>query len=999
MPRKKTDSIVTDPPAEEFASAPPQPDVKPKTRRTSAKATSAVPLPKRAAKAAGGETAEPATRKSRSPKSTEQTAVEEAKPKRTRKRADPDTIVDEAGFFVVLEWRAVSAGVVRSAAADAPLAQRKTRRRRRSAGESTPDALAEDQPIDIEFSFRSKGAERRGAPAETPMPEVPVRPAIPIPEDAPVVAVLHGVPTIVKNQRAFPPLLFFGNSSDERRAETVQEEIRVAGSNGIHIHTHLLDFEVSEDAVEGSTQLAAYLLAQTLQSDPEAHVMYRVVFLPPRNWEATYVNAVYTTLEGARAEPSICDDEFWATATRCLERFVKSMRLAPNGDRVLGLHLDRAEWFAPEGRGPDTSNSALWKFRDWARTRYSNDKVSIRAAWFDGRADFDTIQIPDVDKHGSSDSFMRASRKDRRFVDYHLFLSDATAGRIGDLAYAVKAASEGYYLVGVSYGYTFEWSHPGSGHLALGKLARTREVDIIAGPPSYRSREAGGSAPFPCPIDSLALNGKLFISEEDFKTTLGTDQHEPDDYNPVIKTPQALDSMHWRGAGAALAHASGVSWMDLWGNGWLKTASIWKRGANIANALSRRLGTEHRDPDVAVFIDERALAYLVDASAFAFLVQNVHESVLRSGLSAGFFLVSDLAYREQFPDAKLYLFLNAWDIRPELRSAIKNRLQRDNKVLFWLYAAGLFEGGRDSLERAREVTGIALKPQPFHSKSGTTVLNKRHPLCSAFPDRGVIGGTKLEPSYFAIPEDAIVLGEYTQTGLPSFVVKQFGGGDPEASWTSVFLGEPIVSPALIRALGQMAGAHVYDFHEDVVHVRPPFLTVHCGPPGPRTITLPPNWSAFDLQTSTYESAEGNSLRFTAIEGSTKAFLIGARAELESLLHIPIEDLLHVETLPESPANLRSDDADFDIPIMKLGEFMEGDLAEENLDDWLLRPALVEEIEETTRDDSDPHSGRRRRRRRGRGGTERGTEEVVIATEPDAPDDEGFEMHVTFRKRD
>ena len=180
-----------------------------------------------------------------------------------------------------------------------------------------------------------------------------------------------------------------------------------------------------------------------------------------------------------------------------------------------------------------------------------------------------------------------------------------------------------------------------------------------------------------------------------------------------------------------------------------------------------------------MLIDERALAYLIDSAAFAFLVQNVRESVLRSGLSAGFFLVSDLAHREHFPDAKLYLFVNGWDMRSELRSAIKNRLQRDGKVLFWLYAAGLFDGGRESLERTREVTGIALKPQPFHSKSGTTLLSKRHPLCGAFPDRGLIGGTKMEPSYFAIPEEGIVLGEYSSTGLPSFVVRQeFGGEQP-----------------------------------------------------------------------------------------------------------------------------------------------------------------------------------------------------------------------------
>ncbi|MHB8635310.1 MAG: hypothetical protein ACYC96_02440 [Fimbriimonadaceae bacterium] len=945
-----------------------------------------------------------------------------AKPSRRRKAAPGPDVVDETGVFVVLEWRVPHRLTgVKPTEKSSPDGERRSRRRGRRAGERgeapTTPATTAFEPADLEglgddlglsVTFRSTSSTPSVAPVPTDLrpstpkrPAPPSRPAIAIPDDAPRVVVLSGVPTIVKNHRAFPPIFFFGNSSDERRAATVEEEIRMAGDAGIHLHIHLIELEVDEEAVDGAANLAAYLLAQTLRNDADAHVFFRVMFVAPRNWQNTYPDAAYSTSDSVLGDPSICDDAFWGVANRCLERFVRKMRLAPGADRVMGLHLDRAEWFVPEGRGSDTSAGALKKFREWARTRYSDDEVMLRAAWFDGRASFDNLTIPPSDEpHHEGDRFVRASRKQRRYVDYHLFLSDATVARIGELAYTVKATSEGYYLVGVSYGYTFEWSHPASGHLALGKLLRTREVDIVAGPPSYRNREPGGSAPFPCPVDSVSLNGKLFVSEEDFKTKLGTDHHEPDDFNPVIRTPQALDGVHWRGAGEAIGHGGGVCWMDLWGNGWLKTPAIWNRAGKVAQAMARRLGSPLRDPDVAVFIDERALAYLVDTTAFTFLVQNVRECVLRSGLSAGFFLLSDLSFREKFPDAKLYLFLNAWDIRPELRAAIKNRLQQDGKVLFWLYSAGLFDGGRESLERAREVTGIALKPQPFHSKSGTTVLNRRHPLCAAFPDRGLVGGTKLEPSYFAIPEEALVLGEYTQTGLPSFVVKEFGIGDPSSHWTSVFLGEPIVSPGLIRALGQLAGAHVYDYHEDVVHVNPPFLTVHCGPAGPRTLTLPPNWAAYDLQSDSYEATDASSIRFTAAEGSTRNFMIGPQAELDALVGQPIDDLLTVAELPEVDPNTLEDHALFDIPIMKLGEWMEGDLSDDAVEEWLLRPPAVETATDTGDDTSDGRSGRRRRRRRGQGGGDRqGSEEVVSNNRASNEPDNDFPVSVTFRKRE
>lgn len=884
---------------------------------------------------------------------------------------------------------------------------RRGRGRRQPAEEAEPVAVAVEAPVVaiiegeriemqeedvlIEAVFRKaqgakeaprpKREERAREPRRTREPKVeeeapakPTKPArllpppkalIPIPDEAPQIVLRNGIPTLVRDKRVYPPLWFFGNCNDERRANTVYEEMRLASDAGVHVHSMLVELEVDAKEVDSAVGFAGFLLKKAVAIDPEAQVLFRIVIVAPKGWDKDFPDARWKTLDGYLAEPSLSDDKFWGAARECLNTFVRKLRLLDLKDNILGVHIERGEWFVSSDMGYDDSQAAKIKFRDWARARYVDDEVAIRASWFDGSVSFDNIEVPPYQPEGSEgDRFVRSSRKQRRYVDYHLFLSDMTHDRIADLAHGVKEASDGYFLVGVSYGYTFEWSHPQSGHLSLGKLLRTPEIDFIAGPPSYRGREAGGTAPFPCPIDSLALNGKLFVSEEDFKTAIGAGR-EPDDFNPVIKTPQALESIHWRGAGAALAHASGENWMDLWGNGWLKTASIWDRGNKVREALVMRMGAPLKDPEVAVFIDERALAYLVDPNAFRLLVQDVREAVLRSGLSAGFYLLSDLQHREKFPEAKLYLFLNAWDIRPELRSAIKNRLQRGNKVLFWLYSAGLFDAGRDSLERAREVTGIAIKPQPYHSKSGTTLINRRHPLSDAFADRSTIGGSQLEPSYFAINEDALVLGEYSQTGLPSFLVKEFKNAtDTSLNWTSVFMGEPEVNPALIRALGHMAGAHIWNYQDDLVYVGEPFLTIHCKNAGPRTITLPSKFSAYNLPQQQWAVNEATNVRFHANEGSTHVFVVGIKEELEHMLKSDPSGLLRMEQLPPRAENtVRFDAVSFDVPIMKLGEWIEGSDDEENVEDWLLRPPVLEdEVSEET--EMVRSNGRRRRRRRG-----------------------------------
>ncbi|MBS1717943.1 MAG: hypothetical protein JSS72_09465 [Armatimonadetes bacterium] len=1011
MPRKKQD-LTPDVPAAPIEDAAEEPKPAKPVRRRKSVLSSFV---EKVAEAVGLSEPEPAP--AEPPKRRRSTKAEVSAPTlpmedapavaaaSTKATADFSDFADHD--FPMPVWRAVT----RSAKRSEPEVQRRSRRGgggRRGEEQRKPVTAAEALQPEEPKRGRTRGRVAPKAepkPVEIPKPEpvppfIPTKPAIPIPADAPQVVRRDGIPILVRDGNVLPPLFFFGGASSEKQIKTVLEEVKMAAMSGIHLHAHLLEFEVDIAVSHENAQAAAYLLKRTVEIDPEAQVIFRIVFKAPRGWQHNYPKAKYYTHDGAPAEPSLADDQFWGEASRLLQSFVKKMRAHELNKHILGLHLERGEWFMAKDWGYDNSEAAKIKFRDWCRTRYVGDIVTLRAAWFDGDANFDTIQVVEYQPEGAEgDRFVRSSRRQRRYVDYHLYLSDMTMARIEDLAHAVKEASEGYFLVGASYGYTFEWSHPSNGHLALGKLLRARDIDFIAGPPSYVSREPGGSAPFPGPIDSFSLNGKLFISEEDFKTAIAT-REEPDDFNPTIKTPQALESVHWRGAGAALAHGAGACWMDLWGNGWLKTANIWQRAAIIKKALITRLATPLADPDVAVLIDERSLAYLVDPQAFHLLVQNVRESVLRAGVSAGFYLMSDLVHRDRFPEAKLYVFLNAWDIRSDLRAAIKQKLQRDDKVLFWLYAGGLFEAGREALERAREATGIALKLQPYHSKSGSTIINRRHPLCEAMADRPMVSETQLEPSYFAIPEGAVVLGEYSQTGLPSFVVKEFDGPKPEDRWKSVFLGEPIVTPALIRSLAQMAGAHVYNYQEDVVHAGAPFLTVHCKKAGARAIALPNKFSAYNLVSGQWQPLDGTSLKFTAIEGSTHSFLVGIKEEIEQLLELDPETLLKMAVLPpREEESHREDIANFDVPIMRLGEYMEDSSDEESPDDWFLNPKMIDlpplppQVEQTET------SRRRRPRRRGdRGGSE---ESTYARKDAEAPvfEDEDLSMSVVFRKRD
>lgn len=886
---------------------------------------------------------------------------------------------DSEGRFSVLNWREKSG---RRPEPDETPAEPKRKDR--------PRKEKADEPIWVEV----KASEPVAVP-EPPKAEIPQFEPISIPETAAQVVTKDGQPILVRQHRVYAPLCFYGHASSPQAMSTVLEQVKMAAEEGIHLFSTDVELVVDPTKVKEAVSRAVQLVGQFVQVDPAAQVILRTRFEAPKNWESLYPSAKYVKEDGGIAEPSVCDDAYWEVAKQCLTKFTEQLRASEEFGNIMGIHLDRDEWFFAEGSGYDTSIAAHEKFRTWLRQRYRNDVVTLRASWFEGSSQFETVSVPEYGQmpdHG--ERFVRMGRKSRRWVDYHLFLSDTTVERLFELLYTVKKHSDGEFLTGVSYGYTFEWSHPASGHLSLGKLLRCKYLDYVAGPPSYRTREPGGTAAFPGPVDSVALNGKLFLSEEDFKTPIGGPSRDLDDHNPTMKTPQALESAHWRGAGAAFAHKGGLTWMDSQGHGWLGSRGIWERAQKIHNAFFRRLEVKQSPPDVAMFIDERSLALLVEERAFTTLVQNVREALLRSGLSVGFYLLSDLAHRENFPESKLYVFANAWDLRPEVRSAIKSRLQRGNKTLFWLYAAGLFEGGRDSLERVREVTGVALRPQPFNSKPGTTLLNNREPLCSPLPEKLLAEGGRLEPSYFAIPEEGTVLAEYTQTGLPSYVARHFDGED--GGWTSVFLGEPVVTPGLFRALGELSGCHVWSHNDDVVHVSGPFLTVHCTGTGQRVVNLPDKWVAYRLETDEYEPVEKNSFRFMALDGTSWSFMVGPSAVVQAMVKADLAKLSHIDTAGVREENtVHWEDVQFDVQIMKLDEWVEESWGEEMEGDLLIKPSLLEIDVESGPEETDseePRSRGRRRNRRGgrdrRRGNDRADREKVGETG----------MSVLFRKR-
>jgi len=703
------------------------------------------------------------------------------------------------------------------------------------------------------------------------------------------------------------PYFFFVNTETARDGETVDAQIREAAANGIHLFSGVLYLPLRNAYGDRSFGAIDALVSQILAADPDGFILPRLQFVSTNYWARTHPDQLALYSNGFEGDVSLASTEFWADCVDALDALIAHFNdpSTPGGDRVIGFHLDRGEWFYDATSGYDQSPLNQTAFQNWLHAKYQN-LYALRAAWHDGEVTFEDAAIPTWPGVAAvlkkTDTPLYSTRREGRWPDYAQFSSDMVAEIISGLAEAIKTLSQNRLLVAASYGYTLEFAgRSDSGHLALGKLLQSPHLDIVAGPNSYAGRGVGSPSAFGAPLDSVTLRGKLWLVEDDTKTFLA-DAETDDTYNLKIASGADTQAIHQRHFGAALAHRAGVTWMDLWGQGWLNSPDIWRELGSLTRASARWeqiVPSTPVTPDVAVFVDEASLAYLkTDSNGLGVnLVSRTRDLLLKAGASVGFYLQSDVT-QPNFPDAKLYLFLNALRLTTEERAAVREKLQKPGKTLAWLYAPGVFDENGPSSEEAGEVVGMALRQQPWNSRGGSALTDIKHPITDRI--RGVkrLGTDEILNPLFAVSDpQATIIAEYAATGAASLAVREH-----KAGWKSVFFGDPQLTTELLRGLYAYANIPIYDAQDDSVYAGSDgSLTIHGSFTGQRTISLPRKASVYDVFDGKIIAANARSFRAFVRARTTRLFLWGDGPALSRAtgLDLPAQSA-EVEPTPQAP---------------------------------------------------------------------------------------------------
>lgn len=669
-----------------------------------------------------------------------------------------------------------------------------------------------------------------------------------------------------------PPWTVYGGKSND-----AAKQVELSRDAGFHFRTFGVALPWPKDGEPPDYSDLDRELRAHLVLDPGALLVPRLHTDAPQWWKERHPEDIMLYEDGRHQMVSVASQPWRKDAEQAVRLFVRHLE-KEFGDHILGYHVcgqSAGEWFYDWTWTPPLPNfEAAFRegFRAWLQTKYQTAEA-LRAAWRDPKARFDLVELPSAaERREGKDGAFRDPQTQQKLIDFFEYSQVAIVEPLERFCRAAKEECHRKKLVLAFYSYLFDvagfFNGPQvSGHLLTERVARCPDLDVLCSPISYFDREAGGSGPFMAPVDSIQLHGKLWINEDDTRTYLSA---ENAGYGRVA-TVEGTHWVHQRNFAHLLAHRCGLWWMDQDG-GWLASKEIWENLASLRE-LWRRLDSRAASPrpDVAVVIDERSSLYLPCSNAVTSpLMSALRYQLNRMGASVGYYLLRDLC-DGLVPEAKVYVFPNAFVISPEQRGALHRAIRNKGKWAVWFYAPGYLDpkGTRGDMAA---LTGLPLERLPHPQALAVTMLPESFVAKKVGQEQLSFGDKNPMAPAFTIAasvKGVEVLGHYAESETPAVACAR------QSNWSSVFVGSTTLSIGVLRELVRAAGAHVWLDSDEVLITGGDTVAIHAATGGQKRLFLPPGVTTKDALTGT-SFASGRQITVGLRQGETKLFELKRR---------------------------------------------------------------------------------------------------------------------------
>lgn len=643
-------------------------------------------------------------------------------------------------------------------------------------------------------------------------------PALATPPSCDIVSGTPGGPAIAIDGQTFSPM-FMTVNNQFGRDEVLLDQIRLAGEAGID----LISFNLGLDWHQSSED-AAKTIAKFCDANPNSFFYIRIWVGPDQQWLLERPDDQLTASDGTQPMMASPSSAAWLDAAAAqLEQRIKEIADGPYGHRFIGAmptYLQTGEWFYPEtNKYWDYSPANERAFREWLKSKYRRNK-KLQSAWGDTHVTFDTASLPSSEsREATALGPFRDSIAHRAAADLAEFQSDVMVNAIETFCRAIKKATRNRALAGAFYGYTFELNHNGpralahSGHLALGKLLESPDIDLIHAPYAYFERALGDPAHFHLPIDSIPLHHKLAIMEEDSYTHLA--QEPAGDliapgWNHRTTTMDETLALNRRNFGQFMMHRAGFWWFDLLSDGRWNSPEFWEQAGMLRRIAAKLRDEPLFEPQVAFVVDERSVPAMADTT-HPYLLESIarwRSELARLGTPVGYYLQSDLPGIPR--TVRLLVLANPYRLTRDEESEIRRRID-DGATVVWTFAPGVVTDEGIDIGQIRNLTGMNVVQ---HDGQGTlrihaTETGEKWQLPDEWSLRFVVDDSSAHPRASYDDSDAVAVAEVA-----------YGKG------FSVYTAVPRLPVNLLQRLAARAGVHFYRPNGGMVAATPGYLFIH-----------------------------------------------------------------------------------------------------------------------------------------------------------------------------
>jgi len=447
----------------------------------------------------------------------------------------------------------------------------------------------------------------------------------------------------------------------------------------------------------------------------------------------------------------------------------------------------------------------------------------------------DVRRLLDPEKESDAIAFMRYQSE--RMADAAVFLAQSVKGELRRLG-RTKICGAFYAYMSMPVNLTDYFC---SGHQAHERVLASPDVDFIAAPIDYASRQIGGTSLAQALPGSVTAHGKLYWAEEDTRLHRAKSEGAC-----VAETTAETRNVLLRSFFDAYSHGGAIWWMDLFGRGWYRERSFVPVLAECREFSRKHFGRRQSVAEVAVFVTERAVASerAAPLPLSNELVGAELPEIAACGAPHDVFRLEDLPVLSEsgvLGRYRLAVVLNAHSADDKLRKTVKDLLCRDDRTVVFLGPAGYVCGRKSGAALCEELTGIRVKVRDVRDSG----------MVETFCDgrRSSFGAALASsPSLLINDKAARQDGWYVQgtsrsrAGEPRAVAiacKQMQG------WKSVVCPIAFMPSELIRRYAEEAGVHVYSPCGDQVFAGEGWFAVAAKMPGRRKLRAP--WNAAPIE--------------------------------------------------------------------------------------------------------------------------------------------------------